>query len=123
MVARFSSRRMSVSPDPPPPPGVGTTSSNHQAGPDDDPNHHGEFRQEALQLYRDCLRLARGFPLSDPSDGIPWKIKLAQSARSEFEQARHETNKYEVGHEDGIVDLSLSSRMECLGDWTILRLF
>ena len=62
----------------------------------DDPHHHGEFRSEALQLYRDCLRLARGFPLSDPSDGVPWRVKLAKSARDEFEAARDEVNKYEV---------------------------
>lgn len=62
----------------------------------DDPQYNGEFRAEALQLYRDCLRLARGFTLVDPSDGVMWRTKLERSTREEFDNARHEENKFEV---------------------------
>ncbi len=65
-------------------------------GEDDDRCHNGEFRSQALQLYRDTLRMCRGFPLSDPSDGVPWRLKLARSARAEFDAHRGEADKFEA---------------------------
>ncbi len=62
----------------------------------EDRHHHGEFRSQALQLYRDTLRMCRGFPLSDPSDAVPWRLKLARSARAEFDSHRDEPDKYEA---------------------------
>ena len=46
---------------------------------------------EALRLYRDILRRSRSFYW--PNDkGEPWNKVLQESARKEFEQARHETD-------------------------------
>ena len=46
---------------------------------------------EALRLYREILRRTRSFYW--PNDkGEPWNKVLQESARKEFEQARHETD-------------------------------
>jgi len=48
-------------------------------------------RREALSLYRDILRATRFFTWPD-SRGVIWRDVLRQNARTEFEQARFETD-------------------------------
>ncbi|KAK7401420.1 hypothetical protein VNO78_12881 [Psophocarpus tetragonolobus] len=48
-------------------------------------------RREALSLYRDILRATRFFTWPD-SRGVPWRHVLRDNARTEFEQARFETD-------------------------------
>ncbi|WVY89041.1 hypothetical protein V8G54_037976 (chloroplast) [Vigna mungo] len=48
-------------------------------------------RREALSLYRDILRATRFFMWPD-SRGVIWRDVLRQNARTEFEQARFETD-------------------------------
>lgn len=45
-------------------------------------------RREALALYRQVLRAARLFDFADET-GQPWRRRIEQSAREEFEQGRH----------------------------------
>ena len=51
----------------------------------------GVRRGEALQLYRDILRLARRFHWCNEK-GEPWSVVLRLNARKEFEQSRSETD-------------------------------
>ncbi|XP_020237360.1 uncharacterized protein LOC109816688 [Cajanus cajan] len=48
-------------------------------------------RREALSLYRDILRATRFFTWPD-SRGVMWRDILRDNARTEFEQARFETD-------------------------------
>ncbi|GAQ81953.1 hypothetical protein KFL_000960040 [Klebsormidium nitens] len=48
-------------------------------------------RREALSLYRSILRGSRFFVWTN-KNGVLWKDMIQQSARSEFEAARHETD-------------------------------
>eukprot|EP00658_Telonema_sp_P-2_P007154 TRINITY_DN12665_c0_g1_i1.p1 TRINITY_DN12665_c0_g1~~TRINITY_DN12665_c0_g1_i1.p1 ORF type:complete len:120 (-),score=26.82 TRINITY_DN12665_c0_g1_i1:415-774(-) len=48
-------------------------------------------RRDALRLYRECLRSIRSFQWND-KDGVLWADKLRTSVRSEFEEARLETD-------------------------------
>ncbi|KAL2335852.1 hypothetical protein Fmac_010298 [Flemingia macrophylla] len=48
-------------------------------------------RREALSLYRDILRATRFFTWAD-SRGVMWRDILRDNARTEFEQARLETD-------------------------------
>jgi hypothetical protein len=48
-------------------------------------------RLEALSLYRDILRTARAFHWCD-GYGIPWRTKLRNEARKEFEACRMEND-------------------------------
>ncbi|KAL2318899.1 hypothetical protein Fmac_032775 [Flemingia macrophylla] len=49
-------------------------------------------RREALSLYRDILRATRFFTWAD-SRGVMWRDILRDNARTEFEQARLETDQ------------------------------
>lgn len=48
-------------------------------------------RREALSLYRDIIRATRFFMWPD-SRGVMWRDVLRENARTEFEQARFETD-------------------------------
>ncbi|KAK7280783.1 hypothetical protein RJT34_25850 [Clitoria ternatea] len=48
-------------------------------------------RREALSLYRDIIRATRFFTWPD-STGLLWRDILRDNARTEFEQARFETD-------------------------------
>lgn len=49
----------------------------------------GQTNDEAVRLYRDVLRASKMFDWTDEK-GRRWGDVLAQNARSEFEEARHE---------------------------------
>lgn len=48
-------------------------------------------QSDAIQLYRDIWRYSRLFVWRD-ENGRPWRDVIRESARREFEQARHETD-------------------------------
>ena len=48
-------------------------------------------RAQALSLYRDILRASRRFHWADEL-GRPWRDRVLESARLEFEQSRRETD-------------------------------
>ena len=51
--------------------------------------NRAQTRREVLALWRDVLRTSRAFYWSNEK-GIPWCRVLRESARKEFEEARHE---------------------------------
>lgn len=52
-------------------------------------------RLDALRLYRDILRTARGFTWAD-KDGKPWRQKLMHEARKEFDDKRNVESREEI---------------------------
>ena len=51
--------------------------------------------REILILYRDVLKMTRRFTWAN-EDGQSWRDILARTARSEFEQIRHETDQVKI---------------------------
>ena len=45
--------------------------------------------RETLRLYRDILRVCRGFTWCD-KEGRPWSVVLKKNARKEIEEAKYE---------------------------------
>ena len=49
-------------------------------------------RQEVLSLYREIIRTAKHFHWVDDRTGTPWNKILQQQARTEFNEAKNETD-------------------------------